>query len=83
MMLEAPQTRSAPGAKSCPLRGCTVKCGGCAKSFELREWLALPLVKVLTGEAIAAHVVRWPHGLCIQIRRCGKCGRPIARSTYG
>ena len=57
-----------------------VQCGGCGRSYEPGSWLGLPLVGTLTGEAIAAHVVKWPRGVRIEIRRCARCGRNIART---
>jgi hypothetical protein len=56
-----------------------VRCGGCGKGYEHPGWLALPVVGTLTGDAIAAHVVKWPHGVRIEIRRCARCSRNIAR----
>jgi hypothetical protein len=41
----------------------------------------LPLVAVLAGEAIASHVIKWPLGVRIEIRRCLRCGRSMARTT--
>jgi hypothetical protein len=79
-MFAASIAQLSKAANPCPLRGSTVKCGGCSKAFSAGEWLSLPLVAVLTGDAIAAHVLRWPHGVRIQIRRCERCGRPIART---
>jgi hypothetical protein len=58
-----------------------VRCGGCGRSYEERTWLGLPLVQTLTGEAIAAHVIKWPHGVRIEIRRCARCARSIARTV--
>jgi len=55
-------------------------CGGCAASFAPAAWLALPLVAVLAGDAIATHVVKWPKGVRIAIRRCPRCGRSMART---
>jgi hypothetical protein len=60
--------------------GGLVHCGGCARSYDLPAWLDLPLVGLLSGEAIAAHVVKWPQGVRIEVRRCARCGRPIART---
>jgi hypothetical protein len=57
-----------------------VQCGACSRSYELQAWLELPLAGVLNGEAIAAHVVKWPLGVRIEIRRCARCGRTIART---
>jgi hypothetical protein len=56
-----------------------VRCGGCTRSYELAAWLALPVQGMLAGEAIAAHVVKWPPGVCIEVRRCARCGGAIAR----
>ena len=58
-----------------------VRCGNCGRSYELRGWRALPLVGVLTGDAIAAHVVKWPAGVRIEVRRCARCARSIARTV--
>jgi hypothetical protein len=58
-----------------------VRCGGCAASFDVGAWHALPLVATLTGDAIATHVVKWRAGVRIEIRRCGRCARSIARTT--
>jgi hypothetical protein len=55
-------------------------CGGCATVYEPAAWLDLHVVSVLTGEAIAAHVVKWPGGVRIEVRRCSRCGRSIART---
>jgi hypothetical protein len=57
-----------------------VRCGGCGTPFDLQDWLELPLLGTLAGDAITAHVVRWPHGVRIEIRRCDHCARPIART---
>jgi hypothetical protein len=58
-----------------------VRCGGCGKGYEHPGWLALPIVGTLTGDAIAAHVVKWPQGVRIEVRRCARCARTIARSV--
>jgi hypothetical protein len=58
----------------------SLRCGGCAASFAPAAWLALPLVALLTGDAIATHVVKWPKGVRIAIRRCPRCGRSMART---
>jgi hypothetical protein len=58
-----------------------VRCGGCGRAYELTGWLALTLVGTLTGDAIAAHVVKWPHGVRIEVRRCARCAGSIARTV--
>jgi hypothetical protein len=57
-----------------------VRCGGCGTSYEHTAWLHLPIVGVLTSQAIAEHVVKWPSGARIEIRRCSRCARSIART---
>ncbi len=56
-----------------------VPCAHCASSFEPAAWLALPLIQVLTDEAIAENVRTWPTGHRIEVRRCAACGRHVAR----
>jgi hypothetical protein len=56
-----------------------VRCGSCGRSYALGAWLALPLVKTLSGEAIAAHVVKWRSGVLIEVRQCAHCAASIAR----
>ncbi len=80
VMLGASRTPGSVDSSPGLSREGSVQCGGCARAFELRDWLALPLLGTLTGDAITAHVVRWPHGKRIEVRRCGCCGRPIART---
>jgi hypothetical protein len=70
------EARNEPGV---PARG--ARCGGCSTSYDGIGWRALPLVTTMTGEAIANHVVKWPPGVAIEIRRCSRCGRSIARKT--
>lgn len=58
-----------------------VGCGTCGRSYALGAWLALPLVKTLSGDAIAAHVVKWRSGVLIEVRRCARCAASIARMS--
>jgi len=58
-----------------------VRCGGCGRAYEPPAWLALPLVGTLAGDAIAAHVVKWPFGVRIEVRRCARCARSLARTS--
>ncbi len=58
-----------------------VRCGGCGRSYGLGGWHALPIVSMLTIDAIAAHVVKWPRGVRIEVRRCARCARSIARTA--
>jgi NMD protein affecting ribosome stability and mRNA decay len=55
------------------------RCGSCNVTFTEQRWLALTLAVTLTPSAIGRHVVRWPAGDAIEIRRCSGCGRTIAR----
>jgi hypothetical protein len=67
--------------RAMPVGARAIRCGGCARSYEPAAWLALPVEGVLAGEAIAAHVVKWPQGVRIEIRRCAHCGAAIARTV--
>ena len=58
-----------------------VRCGGCGRSYGPAAWRALPIVSLLTVDAIAAHVVKWPHGVRIEVRPCTRCARSIARTS--
>jgi hypothetical protein len=60
-------------------RATGVPCKHCSSSYEPEAWLALPLVHVLTDEAIAENVRTWPRGHRIEVRRCAACGRHVAR----
>jgi hypothetical protein len=57
-----------------------VRCGGCGRSYGPGAWRALPIVSLLTIDAISAHVVKWPHGVRIEVRRCTRCARSMART---
>jgi hypothetical protein len=61
--------------------GHPVRCGSCGRSYPLGAWLALPLVKTLSGDAIAAYVVKWRFGVLIEVRRCAHCAASIARMS--
>ena len=78
-MLAASQTLRPASAGPSPTRRTLVKCAGCAAAFGPQDWQALPLLGTLADDAINAHVVRWPPGVRIEIRRCERCARPIAR----
>jgi hypothetical protein len=77
--VQVSNTASGSGAES-RRAGSEVLCGGCGRSYELPAWLGLPIVGVLQSDAIAAHVVKWPRGVRIEIRKCARCGRSIART---
>ena len=75
--MRMPPTRG----RATPVGARAIRCGGCARSYEPAAWLALPVEGVLAGEAIAAHVVKWPPGVRIEIRRCARCRAAIARTV--
>jgi hypothetical protein len=80
MALEHTDSSRSPAIRNPPSDGTpAVRCGGCSRAYDLHDWLALPLAGVLTGEAIAAHVLKWPRGVRIEIRACARCGKAIAR----
>ena len=53
-------------------------CPSCAKKL---AWQELPLDQTLTAATILEHVSTWPEQTHIEVRRCGSCGRPIARTV--
>jgi hypothetical protein len=73
---DRPRVAREPQARS-------ARCGACSASYDALSWQGLPRVATLTGEAIARNVVKWPEGVHIEIRRCSRCGRSIARTTDG
>jgi hypothetical protein len=54
-------------------------CGSCALTFTGPAWLELPLAGTLAPSTISEHVLKWPATHSIEIRRCSRCGRGIAR----
>jgi hypothetical protein len=58
-----------------------IRCGGCGRAYGPGAWLSLPIVSMLTIDAIAPHVVKWPRGVLIEVRRCAQCARSIARTV--
>jgi hypothetical protein len=57
------------------------RCSACARTYGREAWLALPLDETLTSQTVSSHVLAWPEGAAIEVRRCNGCGRRIARKA--
>jgi hypothetical protein len=57
----------------------TTSCAACAAVYPYAAWTSLALVRRIESAEIARLVVEWPSGVSIDVRRCAKCGAPIAR----
>jgi hypothetical protein len=56
-----------------------VPCRACATFESDDQWRALPLVRSMTAsDLVPSMTTRWT-GRAIEVRRCSRCGRSIAR----
>jgi hypothetical protein len=55
----------------------------CGASYDAFAFGQLDVVRVLGAEEIAPLVVRWPHGVAVDVRACASCTAPIARLSRG
>jgi hypothetical protein len=55
-------------------------CGACATFESDEQWRALPLVRVMRAEDVMQFVTHW-RAKVIEIRRCRRCGRSVARAV--
>lgn len=69
-MNAAARTSQEPG----PVASCR-----CGARYEGRAFERLDVVRVLEVDEIAPLVVRWPHGVAVDVRACASCATPIAR----
>jgi len=53
-------------------------CATCSAIASDKDWSALPLVRVMGPSEVRPLVTRWM-ARAIEIRRCGRCGRNVAR----
>ena len=51
----------------------------CGARYEARAFERLDVVRVLEVDEIAPLVVRWPHGVSVDVRACASCATAIAR----
>jgi hypothetical protein len=55
------------------------RCGHCAAEYDERAWRTLGIVQRVTTDEVRVLVTVWPVGASIAVRRCDRCGGPIAR----
>ncbi len=55
------------------------RCGRCGADYEASVFADLVPVRTLARAELAEHVVHWPEGTVIDVRRCARCQTPIAR----
>jgi hypothetical protein len=60
-----------PGGTTCP------RCGARDRFDEL------VLVDVLGAPRLVGIVTSWPPGAIVEVRRCSRCGGPVARTASG
>jgi hypothetical protein len=57
----------------------TTTCAACSAIYPYAEWISLSLLRRIEPVEIGHHVLDWPEGVVIDVRRCARCGAPIAR----
>jgi hypothetical protein len=57
------------------------RCGRCGENYERTAFANLAPIRTLGGAELAAHVVRWPDGIVVDVRVCARCETPIACLT--
>jgi hypothetical protein len=55
------------------------RCGRCGLGYARAAFAELAPVRTLDAAELAAHVVRWPDGVVVDVRVCARCKAPIAR----
>jgi hypothetical protein len=56
-------------------------CGHCGTALGARAWGDLELVDQVSQGQLKEHVTSWPADARIEVRRCGRCGSPLARTV--
>ena len=56
-----------------------IECAGCRRAYSRGAWLALPVVRRLTGGELSEIVIAWEKTRVIEVRACTGCGRKMAR----
>lgn len=54
------------------------KCPHCQAIYPEEEWSRLEMSERIAPEDVQRLVRGWPEALCIEVRRCGRCGRNVA-----
>jgi hypothetical protein len=58
-------------------------CGACKEGYDESAWEMLVLVERIDPRDVRRFVSIWPEGVCVEARRCGRCGLPIAAKRPG
>jgi hypothetical protein len=60
-----------------PAQAATHTCNSCGKTYGEAAWRRLSVSERIAAPEVRRHVIHWPEGLLIEVRRCS-CGRTIA-----
>jgi hypothetical protein len=55
------------------------KCAGCGEQFDDAAWVGLAMSERIEANELRRLVLKWPEGLCIEVRYCDRCGTLIAK----
>ena len=58
-------------------------CGACEEGYDESAWEMLVLVERIEPRDVRRFVSIWPEGVCVEARRCGRCGQAIAAKRPG
>jgi hypothetical protein len=53
-------------------------CMGCGMEYGETEWAGLQVTERIAPSQVRCIVRDWPETMCIEVRRCRRCGRAIA-----
>jgi hypothetical protein len=53
-------------------------CGACGALYDGVTWSRLPLFGRIGACEVRKLILRWPDGMCVEVRRCGGCAGLIA-----
>jgi hypothetical protein len=54
------------------------RCSGCGATYCEEGWRSLLVAERLVGVEVRRFIRDWPDALCIEVRRCRRCGHTIA-----
>jgi hypothetical protein len=55
-----------------------VRCASCHTLLDDEVWDTLELVQRIVAAEISKLLLRWPADECVEVRRCGSCGKGIS-----
>ena len=58
----------------------SIRCGVCSAQFSHAVWRGLTLVERVSEGEVKRALAPWPDGMCIEIRRCTRCNKELART---